>query len=221
MKSWRLWEGRWLALGHAASHLPPKSYLLQLCSLLLRATNDVIRWGMAQGWQLFSLLLIALSCFHGQRRQLFSCSVMSTLCDPMDCSTPGFPALHYLLEFAQTHVHWVDDAIQPSHSLSLKLLNLLLLPSTFPSIRVFFNELVLCMRWPKYWSFSFSLSPSSEYSGLPSFRIDWIDLLAVSGTQQRQIKFTKQTFKEKFVLCLGKEQTRMKMQACLLSEYTS
>ena len=95
----------------------------------------------------------------------------------MDCSTPGLPVLHYLLEFAQTHVHWVGDAIQPSHPLS----PLLLLPPVFPSIRVFSNESGLCIRWPWYWSFSFRISPSNEYSGLISFRIDWFDLLAVQG----------------------------------------
>ena len=101
-----------------------------------------------------------------------------TLCDPMDCSTPGLPVHHHLLEFAQTHVHRVGDTIQPSHSLSSPS------PSIFPSIRVFSNELVLRIRWPKYWSFSFSISPSNEYSGLISFRIDWFDLLAVQGTQE-------------------------------------
>ena len=99
-----------------------------------------------------------------------SCSV---LCDPMDCSTPGFPVLHILPEFAQTHVHQISDAIQLSH---------LLLPSIFPSIRVFSRESVLCIRWPKNWSFSFSISSTNEYSGLISFRIDWFDLLAVQGT---------------------------------------
>ena len=98
-----------------------------------------------------------------------------TLCDPMDYSTPGFPVLHHLLEFAQIHVHWVSDAIQPSRPL-------LLLPSIFPSIRVFSNEPALCIRWPKDWSFSFSISPSNEYSGSISFRIDWFDLLAVQRT---------------------------------------
>ena len=78
-----------------------------------------------------------------------------TLCNPMDCSTPGFPALHYLPEFAQTHVHWVNGVIQPSLPLSSPLL----LPSIFPSIRVFSNESALCIRWPKYWSFSFSICP--------------------------------------------------------------
>ena len=107
------------------------------------------------------------------------CSVTQsclTLCDPMDWSTPGFPVLYHLREFAQTHVHWVGDAIQSSHP----LLSLLLLPSVFPSIKVFSNELAPCISWPKYWSFSLSLS--NEYSGLISFRIDCFDLLAVQGT---------------------------------------
>ena len=91
-----------------------------------------------------------------------------TLCDPMDCSTPGFPVHHHLLEFTQTHVHRVGDAIQPSHP----LLSLLLPPSFIPSIRVFSNESVLRIRWPKYWSFSFSISPSNERPGLISFRMD-------------------------------------------------
>ena len=85
-----------------------------------------------------------------------------TLCDPMNCSTPGFPVHHQLLGFAQTHVHQVSDAIQPSHPLS----PLLLLPTIPPSIRVFSNESTLCMRWPKYWSFSFSIIPSKEIPGL-------------------------------------------------------
>ena len=84
-----------------------------------------------------------------------------TLCDPTDCRTPGFPVHHQLLEFAQTHVHRIGDSIQPSHP----LLSFLLLPSTFPSIRVFSNKSALCIRWPKYWSFSFSISPSNDYSG--------------------------------------------------------
>ena len=96
----------------------------------------------------------------------------------MDCSTPGFPVHHQLPELAQTHVHRVSDAIQPSHPLSL----LLLLPSIFPTIRVFSNESVIRIRWPKYWSFSFSISPSNDYSGLISFRMDWLDLLAAQGT---------------------------------------
>ena len=95
----------------------------------------------------------------------------------MDHSTPGFPVHYQLPEFTQTHVHWVWDAIQPSH-----LCHPLLLPSIFPSIRIFPNESVLHIRWPKYWSFSFSISPSNEYSGLISFRMDWLYLFAVQGT---------------------------------------
>ena len=93
------------------------------------------------------------------------------LCDPMDCSTPGLPVHHQLPEFTQTQVHWVGDVIQPSHPLH----PLLLLPPIFPSMRVFSNESVLCIRWPKYWSFSFSIHPSNEYSGLICFTMDWLD----------------------------------------------
>ena len=92
---------------------------------------------------------------------------------PMDCSNPGFPTL----ELAQAHVF---ELMMPSNHLILS--HPLLFPSVFPSIRVFFNESVLCITWPKYWNFSFSISPSNEYSGLISFRIDLFDLLAVQGT---------------------------------------
>ena len=92
-----------------------------------------------------------------------------TLHDPMDHSMPGLPAQHQLQEFTQTHVHQVGDAIQSSHPL--------LLPLIFPRIRVFSNESVLRIRWPKYWSFSFSISPSNEYPGLISLgRTGWISL---------------------------------------------
>ena len=93
------------------------------------------------------------------------CSVTQlcpTFCNPMDCSTPGFPVLHYLPECAQTHVH--KSAMPSSHLIFSHCL--LLLPSIFPSIRIFSNEVALCIRWPKYWSFSFSISPSNECSGL-------------------------------------------------------
>ena len=101
-----------------------------------------------------------------------------TLCYPMDCSTPGFPVHHQLPELAQTHVHWVGDAIHPSHPLSSPS------PPAFnlSSIRIFSNESVLHIRWPNYWSFSFSISPSNEDSGLISFRMDWFALIAVQGT---------------------------------------
>ena len=91
---------------------------------------------------------------------------------------------HQLLELAQTHVHQVRDAI--NHLILCHLL--LLLPSIFPSIRVFSNESVLCIRWPKYWSFSFSISPSNEHPGLISFRMDWFDLLAVQETLKSILK---------------------------------
>ena len=101
-----------------------------------------------------------------------------TLCNPMDCSMPDLPVHHQLPEFTQIHVHQVGDDIQPSHPLC----PLLLLPSVFPSIRVFSNESVLHISWLKYWSFSFNISSSNKYSGLISFRMDWLDLLAVQGT---------------------------------------
>ena len=100
------------------------------------------------------------------------------LCDSMDCYTPGSSVLPYLPEFAQIHVHWVSDAI--NHFILCG--PLLLLSSIFPSIRVFSNKSALRIRRPKYWSFTISISPSSEYSGLISFRIDWFDFLAVQGT---------------------------------------
>ena len=100
-----------------------------------------------------------------------------TLCNPMDCSMPGFLILQSLPEYTQTCVHWVNAAIQPSNP----LLPPSLLPSIFPSIRVFSNELALHIRWPKYWRFSFSISFPNEYSGLIYFRIDQFDLLAVQG----------------------------------------
>ena len=101
----------------------------------------------------------------------------STVGNTMNYSTPGFLVQHQLLKLTQTHVLWVSNVIQPS-----PLLLSLLLPSIFPRIRVFSNESFIHIRWPKYWSFSFSISPSSEYSGLISFRIDWLDLLAVQWT---------------------------------------
>ena len=94
------------------------------------------------------------------------------LCNPTDCSMPGLPVHHQLPELAQTHVHQVGDAIKPSHPL--------LSPSS-PAFNLS-QQQGLHIRWPKYWSFSFSISPSNEYSGLISFRMEWLDLLAVQGT---------------------------------------
>ena len=93
---------------------------------------------------------------------------------PRTAACQGFPVLHHLWDLAQTHVHWAGDAIQPSHPLSS--------PSIFASIRVFSSESALCIRWPKVWSFSFSFAASSEYSGLISCRMDWLDVFAVQGT---------------------------------------
>ena len=119
---------------------------------------------------------------YGNRSSHMASSVQSLshvrLCNPMNRSMPGLPVHHQLPKFTQTQVHRISDAIQPSHS----LLPLLLLPPIPPIIRVFSNESTLCMRWPKYWSFSFSIIPSKEHPGLISFRVDWLDLLAVQGT---------------------------------------
>ena len=112
----------------------------------------------------------------------FSHSVVSD-CDAMNCSMPGLPVHHQLPEFIQTHVHQVGDAIQPSHPLC----PLLLLSPIPPSIGVFSNESTLRMRWPKYWSFSFSISPSNEHPGLISFRMDWLNLLAVQLSALKRI----------------------------------
>ena len=106
---------------------------------------------------------------------LFSRRVVSNSVNPIDCCATGFPVIQYLLESAQTYVHWVADGL-------ILCCPLLLLPSIFPSIRVFSNELALRIRWPEYQSLRFSISPSNEYSRLITFRIDWFDLLALQGT---------------------------------------
>ena len=103
-----------------------------------------------------------------------------TLCHPMNCSMPGRPVHHQLQKFTQTHIHLVGSVMPSSHLILCR--PLLLLPPSPPSIRVFSNESTLHMRWPKCWRFSFSISPSKEHSGLISFRMDVLDLLAVQGT---------------------------------------
>ena len=108
-----------------------------------------------------------------------------TLCDPMDHSTPGFPVHHQFPELSQTHTHLIRD---PSNHLIL-CRTLLLLPSIFPSIRVFSSESVLHIRWPNFWSFSFSISPYSEHPGLISFRMDWLNLLVVQGTFKSLLQY--------------------------------
>ena len=140
-------------------------YCWWTCTLVWPLWNTV--------WSFFKKLKIELAfcCWW--------CSVTklcSAVCDSMASSTPSFPVLHYLLEFAQTHIHWVSDAIPPSHPLSPPS------PPTLSllSIKFFSNELALCIRWPNDWSFS--ISPSDEHSGLISFRMDCLALLAVQGT---------------------------------------
>ena len=118
-------------------------------------------------------------------RDQISRSVVSDSLPPMNRSTPGLPVHHQLPEFTQTHVHWVGDAIQPSHPLSSPSP-----PAPNPSQHgVFSNESTLHMRWPKYWSFHLSISPSNEHPGLISFRMDWLDLLAVQGTLKSLLQY--------------------------------
>ena len=127
-------------------------------------------------------VLICVSGIRGEYRNVwafqFSLSVMSDSLGPMDCSTPGFPVHLHLWELTQTPVHRVGDAIQPSHPLTSPSSSAIDLSQH----QVFSYESVLNIRWPKYWSFSFSIRPSSEYSGLISFRMDWLDLRAAQGT---------------------------------------
>ena len=128
---------------------------------------------------IISVLLICISTETKKPKVVQFSSVQSLslvpLCNPINRSTPGLPVHHQLPEFTQTHVHQVGDAIQPSHPLSSPSL-----PTPIPpGIKVFSNASTLHMRWPKYWSFSFSISPSNEHPGLISFRIDWLDLPAV------------------------------------------
>ena len=125
----------------------------------------------------------------------FAAQLCPALCNLMDCSMPGFPVLHHLLEFAQTYVYWVGDAIQPSHP----LLPSSPPPSIFPRIRVFSNEWALHIRWPDYWSFSFSICLSNEYSGLISFRTGLIPVsnsTASTLSSTRRLSLTWKTFRQ-------------------------
>ena len=128
------------------------------------------------------MLSLAYVTYSEKTRTVFSSVAQScpTLCNPMGCSMPGFPVHHQLLELAQTHV---IGSVMPSNHLIL-CRPFLLLPSIFLSIRVYSIESALHIRWPKYWSFSFNISPYNEYSRLIAFSIDWFDLLAVQGTQE-------------------------------------
>ena len=116
---------------------------------------------------------LSLEIFINASFQLSSVTQLClTLCNPLECSIPSFPVHHQVLELTQTYVYQVNDAIQPSQPLS----STSPLPSIILNIRVFYSESVLCIRWSKDWSFGFSISPSNEYSGLISFRMDWLDL---------------------------------------------
>ena len=140
-------------------------------------SSAIIRWFCSQILGIFFLILFYFSFSSVHVSSVIqSCP---TLCDPMNCSTPGLPVLHQLPEFIQAHVHRVGDAIQPSYPLTPSSPSALSLSQHQGLIS---NELSVCIRWPKYWSFSFSISPSREYSGLISLKIDWFDLLAVQGT---------------------------------------
>ena len=139
---------------------------------------------MSQSFSCLILVLLKLQPIMYSNMIIFIMMISSvqscpTLCDPMDCSMPGLPVHHQYPELIQTHVHRVSDAIQPSHPLSSHSPPAFNLSQHFP---VFSNESVLRIRWPKYWNFSFSTSPSNECLGLISFRMDWLDLLAVQGT---------------------------------------
>ena len=131
---------------------------------------------------LFNMLSRLVITFLPRSSVQFSSVAQSclTLCDPMNRSMPDLPVHHQLSEFTQTHVHRVSDAIQPSHSLSSPS------PPAFnlPRHQGLSNKSALRIRWPKYWSFSFRISPSNEHPGLISFRMDWLDLLAVQGTRK-------------------------------------
>ena len=134
-----------------------------------------------QGNLLFTLLFCPYTYvgFSGGTVQFSSVSQLCPiLCNPMDWSTPGFHVHHQALELVQTHAHWVSDAIQPSYP----LLSPSLPAFSLSSIRVISSESILHIRWLKYWSFNFCISPYNEYSRLISFRIDWFDLLAIQGT---------------------------------------
>ena len=126
---------------------------------------------------LLANICISVSCYHVIHQFSSVAQLCPTLYNPTDCSTPGFLSIPNSWSFLKL---MTIESVMPSNNLIL-CRPLLLLPSVFPSIRDFYNESVLCIRWPKYWTFSFNISPSNEYSGLISFRMNWLDLLAVQG----------------------------------------
>ena len=150
------------------------------CSLPGSSVHGILQ-ARVLDWVAIAFSNVIIICMYYESPSVRFSSVAQsclTLWDSMDCSTPGFPVHHELPELAQTQV---IELVMPSNHLIL-CHPLFLLPSIFPSVRVFSSESVLRIRWPKYWSFSFSISPSSEYAGLISYRIDLFDLLAVQDT---------------------------------------
>ena len=147
------------------------AYILYLC------TNNVL-WTLWDGKPIHSALHGKLEnegekciCVYLQFSSV--AQLCPTLCDLMDCSTPGFPVHHQLPEFTENHIHWVGNVIQPSHLLS---------PPSSPAFDLHQHQgLFKWIRWPKFWSFSFNISPSNEHSGLISLRMDWLNLLASKG----------------------------------------
>ena len=150
------------------------------CSIQIFGLFALVLWKTIDNMDNLIRIALNLKIAFGFSSVTQSCP---TLCNPMDCSIPGFPVHHQLQELTQTHVHQVGDAIQPTHPLSSPshALNL-------SQHRIFSDESALHIRWPKYWSFSFSISPSSEHPVLISLRMDWLDLLVVQGTPTPQFK---------------------------------
>ena len=161
-------------------------YILEINPLLVASIANI--FSHSDGC-LFVLLMVSFSVqklyslIHSVQ---FSSVVQScpTLCNPMNCSMPGLPVHHHSRSLGK--LMSIESVMLTNHLILCR--PLLLLPSVFPSIRVFSNESTLRMRWPKYWSFSFSISPSNEHPGLLSFRMDWLDLLAVQGTLKRLLQ---------------------------------
>ena len=154
---------------HLGSSCPEKPGPTIKASLLLATTQNKQLWGSPQE------MMQNNPQIRNMLTPISKDPLEKEMADPMDGSTPGFPVLHHPPELLQTH----DKSVMPSSHLVL-CRSLFLLPSILPSIRVFSKESALCIRWPEYWSLS--ISPSNEYSGLSSFRIEWFDLLAVQGT---------------------------------------
>ena len=150
-----------------------------IASLISLSDFSLLVYRNARGFCVLILYPVTLLYYWFSSVQ-FSRSACLTLCDPMDCSTSGLPT--WPITNSQSLLKLMSlELVMPSNHLIL--CRPLLLPSSiFPSIRVFSNESALCIRWPKYWSFSFNISPSNEHSGLISFRMEWLDLLAVQGT---------------------------------------